>query len=337
MTTLRIGLIGAGRIGQVHAFTLANSTPHAKLVAVSDVLADTAKHCAELYGISKWTTDYTELLSDPTIDAVLICSPTNMHSEMIVAAATSGKHIFCEKPVDLDLAGVNRAIAAVYAAGVVFMVGFNRRFDPNFARVRSAIENGEIGEPHILHIVSRDPAPPSLAYIKVSGGIFLDMAIHDFDMARFLIGSEINEIYAQATVRIDPDIGEAGDVDTAVMMLRFANGVIGTIDNSRKAIYGYDQRVEVFGSGGAIQTANNYAANAVVSDAHYIRRDLPLNFFMQRYKDSYREEIQAFIGSILNNTPPPVSAHDGRMALVIGLAAKISLRENRPVAINEVQ
>ena len=337
MTTLRIGLIGAGRIGQVHAFSLAHNTPHAKLVAVSDVLADTAKHCAELYGISKWTTDYTELLSDPTIDAVLICSPTNMHSEMIVAAATSGKHIFCEKPVDLDLAGVNRAIAAVYAAGVVFMVGFNRRFDPNFVRVRSAIENGEIGEPHILHIVSRDPAPPSLAYIKVSGGIFLDMAIHDFDMARFLIGSEVTEIYVQASARTDPEIRKAGDVDTALMMLRFANGVIGTIDNSRKAVYGYDQRVEVFGGGGAIQTSNNYAANVVVSDAHSIHRDLPLNFFMQRYKDSYREEIQAFIGSILNNTPPPVSAHDGRMALVIGLAAKISLRENRPVAIAEVQ
>jgi myo-inositol 2-dehydrogenase/D-chiro-inositol 1-dehydrogenase len=195
---------------------------------------------------------------------------------------------------------------------------------------------GEIGTPHILHLVSRDPAPPPLAYVRTSGGIFLDMAIHDWDMARFLIGSEIDEVYVQGGVMVDPAIGEAGDIDTHVTLLRFANGVIGTVDNSRKAVYGYDQRVEVFGSRGAIQTENNYPNGGVISTAESVRRDLPLNFFMQRYTDAYAAEVEAFVDAVVRDLPVPVGGHDGRMALAVGLAAKRSFAEQRPVRVAEI-
>ena len=222
-------------------------------------------------------------------------------------------------------------------AGVKLQVGFNRRFDSNFARVRQAVITGEIGTPHMLHIVSRDPAPPPLSYIKVSGGIFLDMTIHDFDMARFLIGDEVEEIYTAAAVRVDPEIGKAGDVDTAVMMLRFRNGVIGTIDNSRKAVYGYDQRAEVFGSAGAIATANVHPNLAVVSTAESVRRDLPLNFFMERYTESFANELSAFVEAVVEDKPTLVNGHDGRVPVVMALAARKSYEEGRPVKLSEVE
>lgn len=333
---LNIGLIGAGRIGQVHAGTIQHRVPTARLAVVADVIEDAARACAERHGIPRHTARFDEVLSDPAVDAVLICTPTSTHADLIVGAAAAGKHIFTEKPIELDLGAVDRAVAAVQRAGVTFQVGFNRRFDPNFARVREAVARGEIGEPHLIHIISRDPAPPPITYVKTSGGIFLDMAIHDFDMARFLIGSEVEEVYVQAAVRVDPAIGEAGDVDTAVTLLRFANGVIGTIDNSRRAVYGYDQRVEVFGSGGAVHTANNYPNSATFSTSRGISRDLPLNFFMQRYTESYAVEIERFVDAVVNRGPAPVSAHDGRMAVVIGLAVRRSWHERRPVRVAEV-
>ena len=236
----------------------------------------------------------------------------------------------------MELAHIDRALEAVEKAGVQLQIGFNRRFDPNFARVRRAIIEGEVGTPHLLHIISRDPGPPPISYVRVSGGMMIDMTIHDFDMARFLIGSEVEEIYAVAKVRVDPAIAEAGDVDTALAVLKFANGVIGTIDNSRKAVYGYDQRVEVFGSGGKIQSDNNYPNSAFVSTAQAVYRDLPLNFFIDRYMDSYVIELRAFVDAVRNGTPVPVSGSDGRIPVVMAKAARRSIDLDRPVKLSEI-
>ncbi|MBZ0309605.1 MAG: inositol 2-dehydrogenase, partial [Anaerolineae bacterium] len=279
---------------------------------------------------------YHTVLNHPDIQAVVICSSTDTHSQIISEAARAGKHIFCEKPIDHNLKKIDRVLEEVKKAGVKFQVGFNRRFDPNYARVRQAVTGGEIGEPHILHIISRDPAPPPIEYVKVSGGLFLDMMIHDFDMARFLIGSEVEEVYTLAGVRIDPKIGEAGDVDTAVVMLKFANGVIGTIDNSRQAVYGYDQRVEVFGSRGTASSSNNYPNNVTLSTGKTIYRDLPLNFFIERYTDSYVIELSAFIDAVAHDQPVPVGGVDGRVPVVMGLAARKSYEEGRPVKLSEI-
>jgi myo-inositol 2-dehydrogenase/D-chiro-inositol 1-dehydrogenase len=231
---------------------------------------------------------------------------------------------------------IDAALAAVNAAGVKLQIGFNRRFDPNHVRVRQAIVNGEIGDPHLFHIISRDPAPPPIAYIQVSGGIFLDMTIHDFDMARFLMGCEATEVYAVGGVRIDPAIGEAGDIDTALTTLKFSNGALGVIDNSRRASYGYDQRVEVLGSLGSIATNNQYANSAVISTNASVHRDLPLNFFMERYTESYVAELAAFIAAIADDQPVPVSGADGRAPVVMGMAARRSYAEGRPVKLEEI-
>jgi myo-inositol 2-dehydrogenase/D-chiro-inositol 1-dehydrogenase len=334
---LNIGVIGAGRIGKVHSETLAFRLGNkASIGAIADVNRMAAEDAAARFGISKVAADAEEILEDPAIEAVLICSSTDTHADLVVEAARAGKHIFCEKPIDLTLEKIDRAVGAAIRAGVKLQIGFNRRFDPNFARVRKAIVSGEIGVPHLMHIVSRDPAPPPISYVKVSGGMFLDMTIHDFDMARFLIGSEVDEIYAAAAVRVDDAIGDAGDVDTALIVLRFANGVIGTIDNSRKAVYGYDQRVEVLGSAGSVATGNCYPNEAVVSTASEIRRDLPLNFFMDRYTQSFANELDAFVTSVLEDKPTLVNGADGRIAVVMGLAARKSHDERRPVKLSEV-
>jgi len=333
---VKVGIIGAGRIGSLHAEHLVTRIPRAEVVAISDVRKEMAESCAARLSIPEVFADPAPLLQDPDIDAVLICSSTNTHAALVEAAAAAGKHIFCEKPIDLDLARVDRVLAAVEQAGVKFMVGFNRRFDHNFRRVRDLVAAGAIGTPQILHIISRDPAPPPIEYVKVSGGIFLDMTIHDFDMARYLMSSEVEEVYVTGGVMVDPAIGEAGDIDTTVIMLRFENGAIGTIDNSRRAVYGYDQRVEVFGSGGAVRTENDYPSTAVVSDGQSIHTDLPLNFFMDRYTESYVTELQAFIDYVLGGSQPPATGQDGRMAIAMGYAAQKSYAEHRPVALTEV-
>jgi myo-inositol 2-dehydrogenase/D-chiro-inositol 1-dehydrogenase len=333
---LNVGIIGAGRIGKVHAETLAFRLPMANPAVIADVNPQAASAVAAHCGIPRVVSSAAEVLSDAAIDAVLICSSTDTHAGLIVEAARAGKHIFCEKPVDHSLARIDAALEAVEKAGVKLQIGFNRRFDANFARVRAAVRSGEIGTPHLMHIISRDPAPPPPAYVKVSGGMFLDMTIHDFDMARFLIGDEVEEIYTAAGVMVDTAIGEAGDVDTAVITLRFKNGVIGTIDNSRKAVYGYDQRVEILGSAGSIATANNYPNQAVVSGAESVRRDLPLNFFMDRYLDSFANEMRAFVEAVLEDKPTPVTGIDGRIPVVMALAARKSYDERRPVRLEEV-
>ncbi len=334
---LTFGVIGAGRIGQLHARHLAYRVAQAKLVMICDITEKAAKQCAQECQVARYSTDYHDILDDPDIQAVLICSSTDTHAKIIEEAASAGKHIFCEKPIDHDLQKIDRALAAVDKAGVLLQVGFNRRFDANYQRVRQAVTSGEIGEPHLMHIISRDPGPPPIEYIKVSGGIFLDMTIHDFDMARFLIGSEVEEVYAAGAVRVDPAIGKAGDLDTVMITLKFANGVIATIDNSRKAVYGYDQRAEVFGSKGCISTANNYPNTATIQTKDNVRRDLPLNFFLDRYIDSYLEEIDQFLKAVLEKSPLPVSGKDGRIPVVMAQAARKSYEENRPVRLDEIE
>ncbi len=333
---VNIGIIGAGRIGRVHAEHLAFRIPDANVLAVADVFPEAAERLAADFRVPAAFQDYRMILEDERIDAVVICSSTDTHAQIIEEAAAAGKHIFCEKPIALDLAKIDRALEAVEKAGVKLQVGFNRRFDPSFRRVRELVASGRIGAPHILRITSRDPEPPPIEYVKVSGGIFLDMTIHDFDMARYLMGSEVEEVYAAGNVLVDPAIGEAGDIDTAVITLRFANGALGVIDNSRKAVYGYDQRVEVFGSEGMALVSNKTPDNAVLSDATGVHAAKPLYFFVERYSEAYVEEMQAFVDCIQKDTTPPVTGIDGRIPVVMGYAARKSYEENRPVKLDEI-
>ena len=331
-----VGVIGAGRIGKLHIEHLAQNIPEAELVAICSLNHFGAESVAEQFNVPIVTTDYNTLLANPQIDAVLVTSSTDTHVEISQAAAKAGKHIFCEKPIAFDLERIDETLAIVEKAGVKFQIGFNRRFDASFKRIREAVTSGEIGEPHILRITSRDPAPPPIEYVKVSGGIFLDMTIHDFDMARYLIGDEVVEVYATGGVRVDPQIGEGGDIDTAVITLRFGNGVIGTIDNSREAVYGYDQRVEVFGSKGMVTAANPLTDTVTFSGREGTRAASPPYFFVERYKPAFLAELQAFFGCIQEDTPPPVTGADGRAPVVMGFAALKSLRENRPVLLSEI-
>jgi len=333
--TTNIGIIGAGRIARVHAENLAHRIPDAKILAVADIIPDAAKKLAADFAIAATHSDYRAILDDPRIDAVIICSSTDTHAQIIAEAAQAGKHIFCEKPIALELPKIDAALEAVNKAGVKLQVGFNRRFDPSFKRAREIIAAGGIGAPHLLRITSRDPAPPPIAYVKVSGGIFLDMTIHDFDMARFLFG-EVVGVFAAGNVLVDPEIGNAGDVDTAVTTLLFANGALGVIDNSRQAVYGYDQRVEVFGSKGMVQVANKTPDNAAVSDAQGVHSSKPLYFFLERYMDAYLEEMREFLNCIQENKTPSVGGADGRIAVVMGYAAKISREERRVVRTSEI-
>lgn len=333
---LKIGLIGAGKIGRVHARNLSSRVSGARLIAVADLSRDAAASLAADYGVLKVSTDHRAILDDPEIDAVAICTISETHAPLIAEAARAGKHIFCEKPIALDLTKVDEALAAVAAARVKLQVGFNRRFDPNFREVREAVSGGRIGTPQLLRITSRDPAPPPSEYLRDSGGMFLDMTIHDFDMARFLLASEVEEVYAAGAVLVDPAIGAVGDIDTALVTLRFANGALGVIDNCRRAVYGYDQRAEVLGSSGLVASGNNVAHQVVVSDAAGVHGALPLYFYLERYLDAYAAELQAFVEAVQKDTPTPVTGADGRAPLAIGLAALKSLRENRPVKVAEV-
>ncbi len=338
MTTkqLPVGIIGAGRIGKVHAETLAFRLPEARTLSIADVGREAAQAVAARCGIPTVAGSSDEILANPAIEAVLICSSTNTHADLIVQAAQAGKHIFCEKPIAHSLKDIDRALAAVARAGVKLQIGFNRRFDANFARVRHAVVTGEIGSPRLLHIISRDPAPPPISYVRVSGGMFLDMTIHDFDMARFLIGDEVEEIYTAGAVMVDPEIGAAGDLDTALIVLRFRNGVIGTIDNCRQAAYGYDQRVEILGAAGKIATENCYPNQAVVSTGKAVQKDLPLNFFMDRYTESFGSELRAFVTAVREDRDTAVTGIDGRIPVVMGLAARKSYDEHRPVRLDEI-
>ena len=333
---VRLGIIGAGRIGRVHANALTTRVPGASVAAIADVFVDSAKEAAAEYGIADYTADADELINSGEIDAIVVCSSTDTHVRYIIDAARAGKHVFCEKPIDHDLGQIDRALQAVDAAGVKLQIGFNRRFDAGHARLKQIIDSGEIGMPQMLSIISRDPAPPPLDYIKVSGGLLMDMTIHDFDMCRFLFG-EVDEIFVMADVLVDEAIGAAGDIDTAKVMLRFENRALGTIDNSRQAQFGYDQRVEVFGSKGAAQTANLHPNTVTISDVSSVRRDLPFYFFLERYMDSYAAEMSAFVNAIENDAPAPVDGNDGRAPVVMAMAGMRSLREKRPVKLSEIE
>jgi myo-inositol 2-dehydrogenase/D-chiro-inositol 1-dehydrogenase len=336
MDVLKLGLIGAGRIGKVHAQSVAYHVPHARITRIADIAPEPARVWAAELGIRSVTADAREILDDPEIGAVVICSSTDTHADLIMAAAAKGKHVFCEKPVDLTLAKVKAAVDAVERAKVKLQVGFNRRFDHNFKRIRDLVREGVIGTPHVVRITSRDPAPPPLAYVKVSGGIFLDMTIHDFDLARYLSGSEVVEVYAKGAVLVDPAIGAEGDVDTAIVTLEFQNGCLGVIDNSRKAVYGYDQRVEVFGAAGSLACENDTPTSVVHSGANGVTGDKPLYFFLERYQKAYIDEMNAFVEAVLGGTPTPVGCEDAIQSLVIGLAARKSLAEKRPVRTAEI-
>lgn len=334
---LRLGIIGAGRIGRVHAETLAFRLPEAEITAITDVNREAAEALAARCGIPKAAATAAEIFADPGTDAVLICTSTDTHTGLIVDAAKAGKHIFCEKPISQNLAEIDISIAAAEKAGVKLQVGFNRRFDSNFLRVREAVASGEVGAPSLMHIISRDPAPPSYAYLKSSGGIFMDMMIHDFDMARYLMGEEVDEVYASAGVLVDPGFRDVPDFDTALVVLRFRNGAIGSIDNSRKAVFGYDQRVEILGSKGKIATENRYPNQVIVSGEKCVYTDLPLNFFMQRYTESFALELELFVKAVLEDKPTPVTGADSRVPVVMALAASKSVAERRPVKLAEVE
>jgi myo-inositol 2-dehydrogenase / D-chiro-inositol 1-dehydrogenase len=336
MKKLKLGVIGTGRIGKVHIATLVQSVPQAEVAAIADINIDSANEVAKSFGISSVSASHLDILNNPEIEAVIICSSTDTHARYIVEASKAGKHIFCEKPVDLSLEVIMGALKAASDAGVKLMVGFNRRFDPNFQKIKQLVNEGKIGDPHILRITSRDPAPPPAEYSAVSGGMFMDMTIHDFDMARYIVGSEVTEVFTSAAVLVDPAIGKAGDVDTAVITLSFANGAIGVIDNSRKAVYGYDQRVEIFGSKGMICTDNNYPENHRYYADDGIHGSLPLNFFMERYLESYANEMKVFCDAVINDLELPVSGNDGLLSVAIAMAAKKSYLEHRPVNISEI-
>jgi myo-inositol 2-dehydrogenase/D-chiro-inositol 1-dehydrogenase len=333
--TLRIAVLGAGRIGKMHAELLTRQVPGASLAMVQDINGEASRAVGQQFD-APHTTEVDEVFASTDVDAVAICSSTDTHVPFMIAAANAGKAIFCEKPISLDLAKVDEALAVIKSSGVPFQVGFNRRFDAAHDSVRAAVIDGSVGDLHMVRISSRDPAPPPIPYIKVSGGIFLDMMIHDFDMARFITSSEVIDVYAQGAVRIDPAIGEAGDLDTAVVMLRHENGCITTIDNSRQAVYGYDQRVEAFGSGGLAASDNPLNHTGMRrSAAGTISQTIPY-FFLDRYIPSYVEEWRSFVGYVTNGGDSPVGPNDGRAPLVIGLAAWKSYRENRPVRCDEI-
>ncbi len=331
---VRIGLIGCGRIGSMHADLVSRRVPGTSLAAVYDVAGDAAASVAEAFG-ARQASSAAELIESDDVDAVAICSSTDTHIDLLVEVAAAGKPAFVEKPLSLNLAEVDRGIAAATEAGIGVQVGFNRRFDAAHRHVHDRVAAGDVGEVHVVRISSRDPDPPPISYIEVSGGIFCDMTIHDFDMARFVTGSEAVEVYATGAVRVDAAIGSAGDLDTAVVVVTHANGAITTIDNSRRAVYGYDQRLEAFGSAGMACSDNPTAATARYWDADGSHgRPLPY-FFLDRYIPSYEAEWDAFV-DMVNGAPSPVTLADGRAPLVMGLAAWASIREGRPVAIAEI-
>lgn len=329
---LQVGIIGAGRIGKLHASHIQQMS-NIRVRAISDVYTEGLSEWASANGIPVVTNDYQDILRDPDIQAVFICSPTSTHADIIREAAEAGKHIFCEKPVSFSIETTEQALAAVKKSGVKMQVGFNRRFDHNFKKARDVVQSGGIGAPHLLRITSRDPEPPSAEYIAKSGGLFIDMTIHDFDMARYVMQSEVVEVYAQGANLIDPKIGELNDIDTAVVSLRFANGALGIIENSRKAVYGYDQRLEAFGSDGCVSTQNDRPSTAVVATANGVQMDKPLHFFIERYTQAYIQEVQDFVHAILHDGPVVCDANDGLQAERIALAAKESLRSGLPVKI----
>ena len=335
---IRIGIIGAGRIGFVHAQTITLRVPSAKLVAVADAyLNDHIRDWATKMGVEQITDRYQDILERPDIDAVFICTSTDLHTKISLEAIAAGKHVFCEKPVALTLDEIYQVEEALKGKNLKYQVGFNQRLDENYAAIKKAIDNGTVGDPYMVKITSRDPAPPPVGYIKTSGGLFLDMTIHDFDLSRFLMGCEPVEVMATGACRIDPEIGEAGDIDIGVVMLTMENGAIVTIENSRQCGYGYDQRVEVFGSKGMAYAENQTPTRTTIATKDGIIGPLPEGFFLERYKTSYAEETIRFVDAIENDKEVNAGIRDGLMNAVVGMAAQKAMRERRVVKISEIK
>lgn len=331
--TVRFAILGAGRIGKVHAAAVA-SVPGAALVAIADPMPAAAEAVRAMYGCDVRSIDAIEAAAD--VDAVVICTPTDTHADLIERFSRAGKAVFCEKPVDLSLDRVAACLKVVEETKGTLMVGFNRRFDPDFMAVKAAIDAGRIGQVEMVTISSRDPGAPPAEYITRSGGIFRDMTIHDFDMARWLLGEEVESVYASASVLVDKVIGELGDFDSANVILRAASGKQAIITNSRRAAYGYDQRIEVLGALGMV-SAENHAENRIeIADKDGFHRAPLLNFFMSRYTAAYANEIAAFVASVATGAPTPTTGRDGLMALALAEAALKSVAEKRAVLVSEL-
>jgi len=333
MSTLTIGLLGAGRIGKVHAAAIAQ-TAGARLVAVADALPDAASALATQYDADVRTID--EIIGDASIDAVFITTPTDMHADLIEQAARAGKQIFCEKPIDLDVQRVRDCLTVVEETGALLMVGFNRRFDPNFELVRRRIDEGAIGDVEMVTIISRDPGPPPLSYMERSGGLFRDMTIHDFDMARFLLGEEPVSVTAVGSVLVDPEIATVPDIDSAAITLVTATGKIAQISNSRRSGYGYDQRIEVLGSQGMARADNVHETTIEVAGAGGFTRAPLMDFFLERYMASYKAEVALFVDLALHGGEVTPTGDDGLQALILAEAAVRSHAERRTVDVSEV-
>jgi myo-inositol 2-dehydrogenase/D-chiro-inositol 1-dehydrogenase len=330
---MRVGLLGTGRIGRLHAETIASHS-ESSLHAVSDIDSDSAKELAIQYGVSVKPAD--DVISNPNVDAILIATSTDTHSEFIEKASLSGKAVLCEKPVDLNLNRAKECLDKVSTANNSIMIGFNRRFDPNFAQLKKSLDNGEIGNRELLTITSFDPAPPPISYIKTSGGLYRDMMIHDFDLSNFIMGELPISISAVGHSLVDPAIGVAGDVDTAVVTMSYADGKIAVIKNSRRAAYGYDQRIEILGSEGLLQ-AENIAENSVVKSTTVgVLSAKPKYFFLERYMGAFKAEWDAFVKSIRNHKPVPVNLEDGVAALAMAEAATQSQNTGKSIQLKEL-
>ncbi len=327
---LRFGLLGAGRIGQVHGKNIA-ANPRAKLAALYDPFPEAAKSLAAATGAE--IRDMDAIINGKDIDVIVVCTPTDTHADLIERSAKAGKAIFCEKPVDLDVKRVEKTLKLVEKTGVALMVGFNRRFDQHFGNLKARIDAGVVGNVELVTILSRDPGAPPVSYIERSGGLFRDMMIHDLDMARFLLGEEPVEVHAVASSIVDPAIGKAGDVDTAAVLLKTASGKICQISCSRRATYGYDQRIEVHGSKGLLTAGNVHETTVQFASAAGVTADPVQNFFLERYNPAYQNEINAFIDAIENKTAPNPSGLDGLKALVLADAATKSHQTGKPVKL----
>lgn len=336
MKKIQIGLLGMGRIGKIHFQNIQQYFSNvATVVAVADPLIDVPA-IQKQYSSVFFTTDSKEVVLSKDVEAVLICTPTSSHAELLELAIQSGKSVFCEKPMDLSLDRTKALAELAKSTNTKLMMGFNRRFDPDFLHARESVNKGTIGDVQIVKITSRDPGLPPVDYIKNSGGLFMDMAIHDFDMASYIMGKKVVEVFAKGAVRVDKAVGEAGDIDTALTTLTFEDGTYAVIDNSRKAVYGYDQRIEIFGSNGMIQVDNNQHNRNVLYNESGIHYALPLDFFMDRYAKSYLNEMDFFITALNNNTDMPVGGDDALQATKVAVAAKKSMLEGRPVKLSEI-
>jgi len=329
-----VGLVGAGRIGRLHAENLAFAIPEARLEAIASPHLD--KVWAESLGVRVRSTDVDAVLDDPAIEAVVIAASSDLHVDLIRRAAESGKHIFCEKPVAFEPEPIAEILDLTAAAGVQLQVGYNRRFDPSLLAARARVEDGVIGEVHTVRVTNRDPIPPDIDFVRRSGGLFFDFTVHDFDVVRFLSGAEIVELFAVGEVLVDPRIGAAGDIDTAVITLRLADGALAVIDNSRHAVYGQDQRFEVFGSAGSVAVDNTRATFVTTSTRDGVFSDKLHGSFGDRYREAFMAELADFIRCVREEEPVAVGAEDALAAVQAATAARLSLAENRPVRLNEV-